>query len=165
MIKVNAMNQETLVKLFSGFTYDATTGYIYGRSGRVVGCKYAVGYLVCSARTQQGIVREYAHRLAFALSGLPVPDLVDHINGDKTDNRLINLRPSSKRLNAQNVSRPRSDSKTQVRGVYTNKRTGKFVAEIRTPSGKRYLGEYATIEAASEAYQKAKKENHAHAPQ
>lgn len=164
IVKINAITQAQLIKLFSGFTYDAATGVVYGRSGRPVGVRYKVGYLVCSVRTETGVAREYAHRLAFALSGLPVPELIDHINGDKTDNRLANLRPSSKRLNAQNVADARSDSTTKVRGVYINKRTGRFVAEIRTVAGKKYLGSYTTIEAASAAYQKARQEHHAHAP-
>ena len=56
------------------------------------------------------------HRLAFHMMEHPVPDLVDHINRNPSDNRWENLRPADRRLNTLN-SGVRSDSNTGTNGI------------------------------------------------
>lgn len=53
---------------------------------------------------------------------------IDHINGDKTDNRISNLRIVNNTLNSQNKNR-RVDSKCDFKGV-TKLRNGKYMAKI-----------------------------------
>ena len=82
------------------------------------------------------------HRLAWFMSKGYWPVEVDHINRDKTDNRLINLRECTRTENALN--RPST-------GVYQDKRTGRWIAQI-TISGKgKHLGSFSTKEKAAEA--------------
>jgi hypothetical protein len=76
---------------------------------------------------------------------------IDHINGDKTDNRACNLRSATKSQNAMNTD-ARSNNRLQVKGVSVCPTTGRFRADIRC-QGKSYnLGRYDTIEAAKAAY-------------
>jgi hypothetical protein len=73
----------------------------------------------------------YAHRIAWAMHYGSDPDSeLDHINGDKTDNRIVNLRKVTRRQNSMN--RPvRSDNKTGIPGVFWEKACGKWRARIR----------------------------------
>jgi len=59
-----------------------------------------------------------AHRIAWALYyGGDVPDMIDHINRVRCDNRISNLRPCTAAENAKNSSL-RSDNKTGISGVW-----------------------------------------------
>lgn len=79
---------------------------------------------------------------------------IDHINGDKLDNRKCNLRLCTDRQN--NLNRPKqSNNKTGYKGVFIEGRTGMYVAQIRY-AGRRYrLGQFTDPRAAYDAYCKA----------
>lgn len=80
--------------------------------------------------------------------------MVDHINGDKLDNRRNNLRIVTPSQNAIN-KKIRRDSKTGIRGVRYRWQYGFWQARI-TREGKRVsLGHFKTKEEATKAYQKA----------
>jgi len=116
------------------YRYDPATGKFYARKG--VGGRKAgaeLGYV--HSRGYVYIGREKAHRIAFLLKLGGAPEEVDHINGDKTDNRWENLRPSSRAVNNRNAGR-RKDNTTGVVGVSFNAREGKWVAQIGTDSGR-----------------------------
>lgn len=112
-------------------SYDPETGLFErrvasrGRNGGVGPCghKRSDGYIEISLKGK----RHYAHRLAFAMMGLPVPDLVDHVNRDRSDNRFCNLRPATHSLNVLNsfaVGAKRFGRKWYVR--HRHKQIGKF---------------------------------------
>jgi hypothetical protein len=64
------------------------------------------------------------------------PEEVDHINGDRTDNRACNLRAASRHENCLNKS-VRSDSRTGVKGVSWRPDVKKWSARSTDSSGKR----------------------------
>lgn len=103
-----------------------------------------------------------AHRLAWLyVHGKWPSDLLDHINRDRTDNRISNLRPSDKYLNRQN-SKPASNNKTGVKGVTWNKTLGKWHARISL-QGKRYhVGWFYSVDEAKRARLTAEQAMHAH---
>lgn len=101
----------------------------------------------------------YAHRLAFLYMTGSTPEIVDHINGDKSDNRLANLRPSTKKLNAQNIHRASSANSLGILGAYPGQ-NGRFVSRIRVDGRNKFLGEFPTPELAHEAYLSAKRKYH-----
>lgn len=77
-------------------------------------------------------------------------ELVDHINGDKKDNRLRNLRNTNKSVNAYNTGL-RKSNKTGKTGVYLRGDSKRWAAEIKKDGRKHYLGSFTTIEEAINA--------------
>jgi hypothetical protein len=95
----------------------------------------------------------FAHRVAWAVKKRrwPLGD-IDHINGDRADNRIENLREASKSQNSMN-QKARCNNKSGFKGVRFYENAGKFGARIQGPDGKRlFLGLHATPEAAHAAY-------------
>jgi len=69
---------------------------------------------------------------------------LDHVNGDRTDNRIANLRVAT---HAQNMQNKRPWSRTGFKGVKRAK-SGRYEASIQ----REYLGVFDTPEAAHAAY-------------
>lgn len=116
--------------------------------GQVAGGESSGGY----TSIRVGKYRIKAHRLAWFWAHGEMPDhQIDHINGDKQDNRIANLRLVTNRENQQNVNR---------RGCYFNKGWGKYVAQIMVNGESIYLGGFDTEEAANAAYTEAKARFH-----
>ncbi len=95
-----------------------------------------------------------AHRLVWLyVHGEPVPEMIDHIDHDRLNNRIENLRSATMSQNRAN-SFVRSDNVLGLKGVTPTKQ-GRFVALICRNQKSFYLGTYDTAEAASEAYKAA----------
>jgi hypothetical protein len=99
-----------------------------------------------------------AHRVIWALAHGEWPDSqIDHINGDKIDNRLANLRDVSAAENRKNVSK-QSNNTSGACGVCWYARDGKWQAQIKIGGKQRYLGRFATRDAAIAARLAASRE-------
>jgi len=81
------------------------------------------------------------HRL---IMDAPTDMVVDHINGDTLDNRKQNLKIITLAENNKNM-RQRVDNISGVSGVYYEKSSGLYVAEIQVNNKKIYLGRYNTL--------------------
>lgn len=85
---------------------------------------------------------------------------IDHIDGNKSNNRFSNLRDVSVYKNMQNLRKSSKKSSTGLLGVCHYKRTNKYIATI-TYDGKRiHLGYFTTPNLAHEAYLTAKRRLH-----
>lgn len=103
--------------------------------------------------------RHYAHRLAVLLeTGQWPSDVVDHIDGDRSNNRWSNLRCVSVALNTQNRHIASHRSQTGVLGVRRFRK--KFRAAISIDRQQAHLGTFDTVEDAHQAYLAAKREFH-----
>jgi len=102
------------------------------------------------------------HRLVWNMFYGEIPDglQIDHMNGDKTDNRIENLRLVSNMDNCQNKRKSTSQSKTGVLGVSWYKKYGCYIAQICVNYKKINLGYYDTIEEAHQVYLDAKRKLH-----
>lgn len=102
-----------------------------------------------------------AHHLAFLLMTGRWPEtLVDHIDGDRTNNRWSNLREVTCAVNSQNRFAARNKTRSAPLGVTWHKGAGKWQAQIRHNEKHYYLGLFDTPEAAHMAYLAKKAEVH-----
>lgn len=85
----------------------------------------------------------YAHRAAYMIALGEVPDEIDHINGDRTDNRLENLRAVDRKENTKNTRRVAFNT-SGASGVHLDKRTAKWIAQINVDGRRRHLGVFLT---------------------
>lgn len=82
------------------------------------------------------------HRLAWALYYDKFPDKdIDHINHERSDNRISNLRCCSRRDNNLNI-KLRGNNKSGFNGVWFSKPLSKWVAEARINNIKHHIGVY-----------------------
>lgn len=89
----------------------------------------------------------YLHR---EILGAEVGTIVDHINGDRLDNRRANLRSASASQNNANAKdRPR---RSGYRGVYPHKPSGRWLAQISVDGHVCHLGLFEAVEDAARAY-------------
>lgn len=95
-----------------------------------------------------------AHRIAWFMHFNEQPNLIDHINGIKNDNRICNLRNVSANENAKNHGRKLNGSLLPCGVRMLN--SGKFSARITVNKQVHYLGSYDSPELAHDIY-KAKR--------
>ncbi len=99
-----------------------------------------------------------AHRLAFFFMNgeFPAGLVVDHINGDPSDNCWENLRLVSQRQNCENVALKGRKSSSGLLGAHYVKESNKWQSLITFGGKRRYLGRFDTAEQAHAAYLSAK---------
>ena len=114
----------------------------------------------CGYRSSTGyIIFEYenkcytAHRVIWQLFNGEIPDglEIDHIDRDRSNNLVENLRLSTRKENAANSSLSKRNT-SGFRGVSYDKRRSKFFAQIVFNKQKQFLGYFETAEQASQAY-------------
>jgi HNH endonuclease/AP2 domain len=91
------------------------------------------------------------HRIIWFMMTGEQPPVIDHINGDPTDNRWANLREATHKENIRNQRRHKGHR--GLKGVTIHR--GKIVAQIMVNRKHIYLGRFATVEEAHEAYCRA----------
>jgi len=137
--------------------YDPDTGLFTQRMrwwGRPIGAapggKIPQGYWAIGMGGKQYL----AHRLAwfYVHKEWPVGD-VDHINRDRMDNRLCNLRVVTRSVNLHNS--PARGASSGVKNV-TKTKSGRWQARIRVSGKQHHLGTFIDIESAQKAVTAAK---------
>lgn len=94
------------------------------------------------------------HRLAFLWMTGAIPDLeIDHIDGDRANDRWSNLRVVTHQQNSTN-SRPKR-AERKCKGAHFHKRDGYWFAAISIHGKQKWLGRFPSEEAAAAAYDKA----------
>ena len=125
-------------------------------AGKPAGTPIA-GYLQIGIHNAAYSTQYRAHRLAWLLvHGEPVPDQLDHIDRNRANNRINNLRPATQSQSSANTSL-RSNNTTGIKGV--SRHQNGFRVEVSF-AGKRYRRLFRTMEEAIKARRDAVIEMH-----
>ena len=140
-----------------GWTYNPETGEIFTSRGKVCSNNDVSGYVRCNIRLIKNgkLGKGYnllAHHFAwFWMNGNVEIDEIDHINRNRADNRICNLRNVTHQVNQWN---------NNAKGYIYHKRDKKYQAQIALNNKLIYLGLYDTPEEARQAYLNAKQKYH-----
>jgi hypothetical protein len=144
--------------------YDAATGVLTWvrprRStfiGKPAGCVSHSGYVtVCLGRTPVP-----AHRIAWLLHYGEWPQYdIDHINGNRADNRIGNLRDVPRRINRENMRSAMPGSRSGLLGVRWHARDRLWYAAITVRGRRTILGYFKDASEAHQRYVEAKRQLH-----
>ncbi len=157
------LTQERLKELLD---YDPENGVFTWRldrlnevkAGKEAGHLNPYGYIVI--RVCGSLQR--AHRLAFLyMTGMFPVFHVDHIDGNRSNNKWLNLRNCNRSENGQNLKKAQlNNNSSGLLGCYFDKESNKFKAAIGINNTRINLGRFKTAKEAHECYLKAKREIH-----
>jgi len=144
------ITQEEILELFyyeDGYLYNKTSRTYNSRKDQKVGSLNKMGYLYARVRSKKYRV----HRLIFLYHKGYLPDRIDHLDGDITNNNIENLRECTATQNVANQVSCRGSSK--FKGVY--KYPYGWRAGIGIKGKSIHLGCFLTEKGAAAAYNKA----------
>jgi len=152
----------TVEEVQSKFRYEPETGHIYWiepGKGKIkkkpAGTKTNTGYMMIMIDKK----RYYAHRLAWALYYSKWPNYqIDHINGDKVDNRINNLREATIAQNGKNYGFNKSNTSGE-KGVCWSKSSNKWRSIIKVDGKQIHLGYFTDMKDAILARHKAEQKH------
>lgn len=129
-------------------------------AGEIVGSVTKNGYRVTTIRGGSIALHTVAWMMTYGVR----PVGIDHINRNRADNRIYNLREATQSENCRNLPIPKNNTSGTC-GVQFDKRSFKWVAIISLNRRKHFLGSYKNIEDAILARRNAEKslgfhENH-----
>lgn len=139
---MNTLHLEDIKKQLS---YCPESGILkYIANDKVVDNRNSCGYVrVCVNKK-----RYLAHRIAWFMHYGEAPDSkkeIDHIDNDKANNKISNLRLVTSRENKMN-KRLQSNNSTGINGVSLDKRTGMYEVSIKTQGKKIFIGYYENLD-------------------
>lgn len=153
----------THARLLELLTYDQETGEFRWRMSRpgcapatLAGAGHSLGY----RRIYLDRKSYYAHRLAWLfVHGIWPTNEIDHIDGDKTNNAISNLREATRSENLRNRGKLVTNS-SGYKGVSWSKMTHKWEVTITVNRKQRNVGFFDDIEDAARAYSDAARRLH-----
>jgi hypothetical protein len=126
------------------------------KAGAIAGTVKGNGYRNIKIKSKQYLV----HRIIFLYHHGYVPEFLDHINTNKLDNRIENLREATKEQNNRNCPK-RKDNTSGIKGVHWDSATKKWLAKVAVGNGvQKYLGRYDDIELAQLVIEEARDKYH-----
>jgi hypothetical protein len=135
-----------------GITCDVNTGRVYNVKGYEFNKLHSGRYKVIGLHKNNKSYKLLQHQFIYYTATGKIVEQIDHINGDKTDNRIVNLREVTNQQNQHN--------QTKAKGYNWNKKANKWQSQIRLNNKKIHLGLFDTEVEARNAYLKAKEVYH-----
>lgn len=155
-------NDESVKAVSEVLDYCPDTGDFYWKistggiaKGAKAGWEENSGYMAVRYKG----VKCLSHRIAFYMMHGYLPEMVDHKDGNTTNNKIENLREATQAKNKWNMRIP-SNNTSGVKGVHWNEDTNKWAAKISINGKQKWLGLYDDIELAELVVQEAREKYH-----
>ena len=158
MSKYDILTQELLHEIFEyrdGSLYWKNPNNKNARPDRKAGSLLDTGYLRVGLFGKDFRV----HRLIYLMFHGHLPEILDHINGNKLDNRIENLRPATYSQNCSNSVKQKRNT-SGIKNVYWNKQIQKWTVIIGSDKKLKYFGSYTSIEEAAEVAKQKRNQLH-----
>lgn len=158
MNKEDLISQELLHKIFEyrdGNLYWKNPKNKNARPDRKVGTLLDTGYLRVGLFGKTFRI----HRLIYLMFHGHLPKVLDHINGNKLDNRIENLRPATYSQNCSNSVKQKRNT-SGIKNVYWNKQMKKWTVIIGIDKTLKYFGCYSSREEAAGVAEQKRNELH-----
>lgn len=123
--------------------------------GQVAGTKNTDGYI----RVQINGKFYAAHKLIYLMWHGVYPDCIDHINGNRSDNRIENLREVTRSQNQWNRKTGKNNT-SGIKGVVFDTNRNKWTASLYIDGKQKTLGRFDDIKLAELVVQKARDKHH-----
>lgn len=160
-------NDSIIPILADRLSYDPVTGVLRWRNSarqsarwnsrysfEVAGRVKSDGYITIRATVAGKKYNVLAHRVAFFICTDRIPrDEIDHINGNRSDNRACNLAEATRADNARN-QKVRDNSKSGYHGVIFRSSKNKWQAKGKHAGEDFHLGYFSKVEDAINAARK-----------
>lgn len=125
------------------------------KNGKVMGYKNSAGYLYLNVTGKTYPI----HGIVFLMHYGYLPKMIDHINGDRTDNRIENLRECNLTQNNCNTKK-RLDNTSGYKNVGWHKKANKWAVQIQVNGKKKHIGIFEDLELADLVAQEARNKYH-----
>jgi hypothetical protein len=135
-----------------GYTCDVETGKVYGVKKNEIISKNNNGYKIVAIYKDKTYYHLQQHQLIYYIATNKIVEEIDHINGDRADNRIVNLREATRQQNQHN--------RTKAKGYSWKKNRNKWHSQIRLNNKNINLGYFDKELEAKQAYLEAKKIYH-----
>lgn len=141
----------------SGIKYDVSSpSCLVGISGNPIGWLDSYGYYYVAT----GGRKLPAHRIVMELHGVNIEGLqVDHINGNRKDNRFCNLRVATQSENLRNCKLSKANT-SGTKGVSWHKQRSKWTVRVRVDGVYKSFGLYADYDEACRVANSVREEHH-----
>lgn len=146
-----------ITQQFLNDRFDYVDGFLFKKGKKVGTYPDKNGYGRLTIRLNGKAFHFRTHRVIFLYHHGYLPEIIDHINGDVSDNRIENLRPATRSQNQWN-RRNNIKSATGRRGVVLF--NNKFRAVCKVNNKRYFLGTFDTLDDAEREVMEFRKEHH-----
>ena len=145
---MSQMTQQEAIEMFEyrdGVLYWKKHNQAKKYLGKSVGSINKLGYY----NTRHKNVNYNVHRIVFLMHHGYLPEVIDHIDGNPSNNKIENLRAATHGLNKCNQVLYKSNT-SGVKGVFWDENNKNWKAQINFGGKRRYLGRFKLLSDAEE---------------